>query len=152
MSDPRELRRAWVPGWTRRRWIRWRYLWFLPTRLELQAAWLDLQAWRTGWCNHCPHRDPSEPEGSRGNGYAFWRCEKPAGHVLPHRFRSYRWYADRRVAYDPVPQDMPHSRVSPWSWRHIVPSWRYRMRGTAIGLAGEIWASRRVPEINPAGE
>ena len=125
MADPRDLERRYVPDWSTAKWIRWRWLWWLPTRRELDELRLDFLAWVNGWCNDCPW----DPEVERG-GYRFWRCELGDGHADTHRFNNYVWTDHGMVRYAPIPPgtapDWPRSPYT--ERRRTTGTWWQRVR------------------------
>jgi hypothetical protein len=128
MADPRALRwksrdRYQSIGW----FLRWRYLWRVPTGGEVRTAYLDVRAWLGGWCNHCPDRGDFS-----GGGYGHWRCEHKRGHDELHRGVNYVWTDDGATDYVPVPRNgyNQHER-SPWASKQIGASWLHRMRRMA---------------------
>ena len=124
--NPLHLRKR-PEDWTRRRWIRWRYLWPMPTRSELRSAAWQLREMISGRCGRIPI------QGS--GGYAHWRCGLRRWHALPHRYRNYSWFGPgTQVEYDPLPnsvQFLPPKRdgeyALTWPWhRRIAQTWRGR--------------------------
>jgi hypothetical protein len=145
MADPRALR--WKNrdheqsiGW----FLRWRYLWRMPTFGEVRTAYIDVRAWLAGWCNHCP-----DPGDDTGGGYGDWRCEHKRGHDGLHRVGNYVWTADGSTDYMPTPIRRngynEHER-SRWSNKQTGASWLHRMRRTAYNRKHE--ATRRAVQAS----
>lgn len=128
MADPRTLRRADLPDWPLRRWVRWRYCWWLPQQSELRTAYLDVRARLGGWCNHCP-----QSNGPGGGGYAHWRCQLRRWHTGMHRGVNYVWDDHGRTDYLPTsPQHTDQQMASPWARRQRTGSWLNRIRRMAL--------------------
>lgn len=136
MANPMLMRRR-PEDWSRPKWIRWRYLWFLPTRAELHSARVQLVCrWRHQLCMTIP-RD--------AGAYGHWRCTLIRKHTGSHRYVNYTWAGPgSRVEYDPLPvgrvisdaPDRAYTRLPqvvrvdrdytltwPWRWR-VVRQWK----------------------------
>lgn len=144
MADPRTLRwRDKDPANSLAWFLRWRYIWWLPTRGELHTAYVDVRAWLGGWCNHCP-----DPGDFTGGGYGHWRCEHKRDHDRAHRAVNYVWTDDGVTDYVPMPirNGYNEHERSPWSRKQFGNSWRHRMRRMAWHRRDE--ATRRSARVS----
>lgn len=46
--------------------------------------------------------------------YAFWRCRRPAGHRMPHRYNNYTWVGYGPPLYDPIDYHAGHQHWPSW--------------------------------------